>query len=90
MENIIFDETSEEYKAIKWLKNKTTNYSDDSLVLHYNNILYYLIINLMKKNKKLEEKIPSIILNNNYKWTLIEKGKDGVCVNYKLEKVDKC
>ena len=57
MEEIIFDETSEEYKAIKWLENKTTNYSDDSLVLHYNNILYYLIINLMKKNEKLQEEL---------------------------------
>lgn len=55
-EKIIYLETSEEYKAIKWLENKTTNYSDDSLVLHYNNILYYLIINLMKENKKLKGK----------------------------------
>lgn len=56
-EKIIYSETSEEYKAIKWLENKTTNYSDNSLVLHYNNILYYLIINLMKEKQQLKEKI---------------------------------
>ena len=55
-EKIIYSKTSEEYKAIKWLENKTTNYSDNSLVLHYNNILYYLIMNLMKKNQQLQEK----------------------------------
>lgn len=54
-EKIIYSETSEEYKAIKWLENKTTNYSDNSLVLHYNNILYYLIMNLMKENKQLKQ-----------------------------------
>ena len=57
MEEIIFDKSSEEYKAIEWLKNKTNDYSEHSLILHYNNILYYLIIYLMKKNKKIEEKI---------------------------------
>ena len=41
------------------------------------------------ENARLKKKIPSIIINGNYEWTLIEKGKDGVCVNYKLEKVEK-
>lgn len=57
MEEIIFDKSSEEYKAIEWLKNKTNDYSEHSLILHYNNTLYYLIVNLMKKNKKLEEEL---------------------------------
>ena len=54
-EEIIYTESSEEYKAIKWLENKTTNYSDDSLELHYCNILYSLNINLMKENKQLKK-----------------------------------
>ena len=57
MEEIIFDKSSEEYKAIEWLKNKTNDYSEHSLILHYNNTLYYLIVNLMKKNEKLENVI---------------------------------
>ena len=52
---IIYDKTSEEYKAIKLLEIKATNYSDDGLILHYNIILYNLIINLMKENKKQKE-----------------------------------
>ena len=52
---IIYDKSSEEYKAIKLLESKTTNYSDDGLILHYNIILYNLIINLMKENKKQQE-----------------------------------
>lgn len=58
---IIYDKTSEEYKAIKLLENKTTNYSDDNLILHYNTILYNLIINLMKENKKQQEIIDKAI-----------------------------
>lgn len=54
-ENIIFSKSSEEYKAIKYLEYKTTNYTDDSLVIHYNTILYNLIINLMKENEKQKE-----------------------------------
>ena len=38
------------------------------------------------ENARLKKKIPSIIINGNYEWTLIEKGKDGVCVNYKMKK----
>lgn len=52
---------SEEYKAIKWLKNKTTNYSDDSIVLHYNLILYNLIINLQHQLEKKQEVIDKAI-----------------------------
>lgn len=57
---IIYDKSSEEYKAIKLLESKTTNYSDDGLILHYNIILYNLIINLMKENKKQKEIIDKI------------------------------
>jgi|GEM_PF-2839084 len=60
---IIYDKTSEEYKAIKLLESKITNYSDDGLILHYNIILYNLIINLMKENKKQQEIIDKV---NNY------------------------
>lgn len=58
---IIYDKTSEEYKAIKLLEIKATNYSDDGLILHYNIILYNLIINLMKENKKQQEIIDKAI-----------------------------
>lgn len=58
---IIYDKTSEEYKAIKLLEIKATNYSDDGLILHYNIILYNLIINLMKENKKQKEIIDKAI-----------------------------
>lgn len=63
---IIYDKSSEEYKAIKLLESKTTNYSDDGLILHYNIILYNLIINLMKENKKQQEIIDKAIeyINN--------------------------
>lgn len=48
---------NEEEKAIKFLENKTTNYSLSSEALHYYSILYYLIINLQKKNKQLQEQL---------------------------------
>ena len=61
MENIIFYKTSEEYKAIKRLEEMTKNYSLNSEDLHYAIILYYLIINLQKENKKLKERIRKAI-----------------------------
>ena len=61
MENIIFYKTSEEYKAIKRLEEMTKNYSLNSEDLHYAIILYYLIINLQKENKKLKEVIDKAI-----------------------------
>lgn len=82
---IIYNKTSEEYKAIKILESKTTNYSDDSLVLHYNITLYNLIINLMKENKKQKEIIGKAIEyvkenvneiddgNGYYWWEIISK-----------------
>lgn len=91
-EKKIYSETSEEYKAIKWLENKTTNYSDNSLVLHYNNILYYLIINLMKENQQLKEVIeeareliPKQLLSN----TNITKYTDEMCLRDILQILDK-
>lgn len=57
---IIYDKTSEEYKAIKLLESKTTNYSDDGIILHYNTILYNLIINLIKYNEKQKEIIDKL------------------------------
>lgn len=48
---------NEEEKAIKFLENKTTNYSLSGEALHYYSILYYLIINLQKKNKQLQEQL---------------------------------
>ena len=61
MKNIIFYKTSEEYKAIKRLEEMTKNYSLNSEDLHYAIILYYLIINLQKENKKLKERIRKAI-----------------------------
>lgn len=58
---IIYDKISEEYKAIKLLESKIINYSDDSLILHYNTILYNLIINLMKESKKQKEVIDKAV-----------------------------
>ena len=48
---------NEEEKAIEFLKNKTTNYSLSGEELHYNLILYYLIINLQKENNQLKEQL---------------------------------
>lgn len=64
-ENIIYGETTEEYKAIKWLENKTTNYSDDGLTLHYNLLLYNLIINLQHQLKKKQDIIDKVKEYNN-------------------------
>lgn len=50
----IFKKTTEEYKAMKWLKDKIDDCNDDCLTINYNMILYYLVINLLKKNKQLE------------------------------------
>ena len=69
---IIYDKTSEEYKAIKLLEIKATNYSDDGLILHYNIILYNLIINLMKENKKQQE-----IIDKAIEYINTHKRKDG-------------
>ena len=43
-----FDETSEETKAIKWLDEKRKDYNLNGKDLHYLNILYYLIKNLLE------------------------------------------
>lgn len=67
---IIYDKSSEEYKAIKLLESKTTNYSDDGLILHYNIILYNLIINLMKENKKQQEINKKAIEYINQHWVI--------------------
>lgn len=58
---IIYDKSSEEYKAIKLLEKKTRNYSLYGEDLHYAIILYNLIINLMKENKKQQEIIDKAI-----------------------------
>lgn len=48
---IKFDEKSEEIKAINWLNEKRNDCSQNSIDLHYLNILYYLIKYLMGDNE---------------------------------------
>ena len=40
---------------------------------------------LQQENKQLKDKIPSIIQNNSCKYISIEKCKNKVCVNYKMQ-----
>lgn len=63
---------NEEEKAIKFLENKTTNYSLSGEALHYYSILYYLIINLQKKNKQLKEQNEFLMKQDNILQTLMQ------------------
>ena len=59
---------------------------DDCIAHEEANKYYSEAHELAIENARLKKKIPSIIINGNYEWTLVEKGKDGVCVNYKMKK----
>lgn len=65
-----FEKTTEEYKSMKWLKDKIEEANDDSMVIAYCMELYYLVINLLKKNKQLETKRDEL-----KKWLEEEKKK---------------
>ena len=47
-----------------------------------------LIEQLQQENKQLKDKIPYIIQNNSCKYISIEKCKNKVCVNYKIQGSD--
>lgn len=47
-----------------------------------------LIDNLQQENKKLKDKIPYIIQNNACRYISIEKCKNKVCVNYKIQELE--
>ena len=42
---------------------------------------------LQQENKQLKDKIPYIIQNNSCKYISIEKCKNKVCVNYKMQEL---
>ena len=42
---------------------------------------------LQQENKQLKDKIPYIIQNNSCKYISIEKCKNKVCVNYKIQEL---
>lgn len=44
---------------------------------------------LKKENQELKDKIPYIIQNNSCKYISIEKCKNKVCVNYKIQELEK-
>lgn len=46
-----------------------------------------LINDLQQENKQLRDKIPYIIQNNSCKYISIEKCKNKVCVNYKIQEL---
>lgn len=48
---------SEEEKAIKWLEKNTKNYKLNSEELHYILVLFNLITNLKRENKKLKKQL---------------------------------
>lgn len=55
-----YEKTTEEYKSMRWLKEKIEEDNDSCLNIHYEIIIYYLVINLLKENKQLEEKVKGI------------------------------
>lgn len=55
-----YEKTTEEYKSMRWLKEKIEDDNDSCLNIHYEIILYYLVINLLKENKQLEQHIRDI------------------------------
>lgn len=46
---------SEEYEALQWLEFQTTNYKNDSIILHFYRILYNFILKLQLENKKFKK-----------------------------------
>lgn len=52
---------SEEYEALQWLEFQTTNYKNDSIILHFYRILYNFILKLQLENQKFKK------LKNNWK-----------------------
>lgn len=44
---------------------------------------------LKKENQELKDKIPYIIQNNSCKYISIEKCKNKVCVNYKMQELER-
>lgn len=46
-------------------------------------------IDIRKENQELKDKIPYIIQNNSCKYISIEKCKNKVCVNYKMQELEK-
>ncbi len=58
-----FEKTNEEYQSMRWLKEKIEECNDSALNIHYEMVLYYLVIDLLKKNKQLEQHIEDIKQN---------------------------
>ena len=56
---------SEEYEALQWLEFQTTNYKNDSIILHFYRILNNFILKLQLENKKFKK------LKNN--WDELKK-----------------
>ena len=59
----------------------------DSQCINYKYYHNDCIENLEKQNKQLKDKIPYIIQNNSCKYISIEKCKNKVCVNYKMQEL---
>ena len=59
----------------------------DSQCINYKYYHNDCIENLEKQNKQLKDKIPYIIQNNSCKYISIEKYKNKVCVNYKMQEL---
>ena len=62
---------SEEYEALQWLEFQTTNYKNDSIILHFYRILYNFILKLQLENQKFKK------LKNNW-----EKLKEYIGAEY--------
>ena len=65
----------------------------DGIVKGYNqdeiHLIYDHIKQLEQENKQLKEKIPYIIQNNKCEYISIETCKNKVCVNYKIQELEK-
>lgn len=65
----------------------------DGIVKSYNqdeiHLIYDYIKQLEQENKQLKEKIPYIIQNNKCECISIETYKNKVCVNYKIQELEK-
>lgn len=64
---------SEEYKALQWLEFQTTNYKNDSIILHFYRILYNFILKLQLENKKFKK------LKNNWEKLKEYIGSEWYC-----------
>lgn len=69
-----YENTTEEYKCMKWLKEQIENSDCDCLTYGYQMELFYLVIHLLKKNKKLETNRDEVIKElkkfKNNAWSL--------------------